>query len=139
MGEERKKNSKYSGPSKLSGDENMILRSSIIGPGVSTTTLVAYAEKKHKFFSKELNNEEKQVLATLQKDLKKVCDLVIKYGKLDSDKIAYIDLKLFNLAKVFDKKLNHFMLGMQKERYCQRLVSCNGMVLICNTKASRSR
>ena len=81
----------------------MSVRSSIIGPGVSTTTLVAYAEKKHKFFSKELNNEEKQVLVTLRKDLEKVRDLVIKYGKLGSDRIAYIDLKLFKLAKVFDQ------------------------------------
>ena len=50
------KTSRYSGPSKFSGDENASVRSSVIGPGVSTTTLEAYAEKKHKFFSKELDN-----------------------------------------------------------------------------------
>ena len=64
--------SRYSGPSKFSGDENASVRSSVIGPGVSTTTLVAWAEKKHKFFSKELENEEKQILVTLRKYLKKV-------------------------------------------------------------------
>ena len=78
--------------------------SSRIGPGVSTTTLVAWAEKKHKFFTKELVNEEKQVMVTLRKDLEKVRDLVIKYGDIGSYRIAYIDLKLYKLTKLMDKK-----------------------------------
>ena len=84
------------------------MRSSKIGAGVSTTTLVAWAEKKHKFFTKELVNEEKQVIMTLRKDLEKVRDLVIKYGDIGSDRIAYIDLKLYKLTKQMDKKLNSF-------------------------------
>ena len=64
--------------------------------------------KKHRFFSKELDNEEKQILVTLRKDLEKVRDLVIKFGDIGSDRIAYIDLKLYKLAKVIDKKLNYF-------------------------------
>ena len=91
------------GLSKFSGDEHATVRSSVIGPGVSTSTLVAWAEKKHKFFTKELENEEKQVMMTLRKDLEIVRDLVIKYGG-----IAYIDLKLYKLTKQMDKKLNSF-------------------------------
>ena len=109
----------------------MSVRSSIIGPGVITTPLVAYAEKKHKFFSKELNNEEKQVLATLCKDIKKVCDLITKYGKLDSDRIARIDKKLFELAKTFDKKLNFFETRKAKRKVLPkaRLMQWDGDVM----------
>ena len=47
-------------------------------------------------------------MVTLRKDLEKVRDLVIKFGDIGSDRIAYIDLKLYKLAKVIGKKLNYF-------------------------------
>ena len=47
-------------------------------------------------------------MITLRKDLEKVRDLVIKYGDIGSDRIAYIDLKLYKLTKTIDKRLNSF-------------------------------
>ena len=108
------------------------MRSSRIGPGVSTTTLVAWAEKKHKFFTKELVNEEKQVMVTLRKDLEKVRDLVIKYGDIGSDRIAYIDLKLYKLTKEMDKKLNTFDVRDAKRKVLPkaRLMVWDGDVML---------
>ena len=73
----------------------MSVRSSLIGPEVSTSTLVAYAKKKHKLFSEELKNEEnKLVLTSIRKDIEKVRHVITKYGKIDSDRVARIDNKL---------------------------------------------
>ena len=47
-------------------------------------------------------------MITLRKDLEKVRDLVIKYGDIGSDIIAYIDLKLYKLMKQMDKNFNSF-------------------------------
>ena len=67
----KKKRSKYSGPSKFSGDELASVRSSNIGPGVSTSTLVAWAEKKYKLFKKELEKKRKANHSYHKKRLRK--------------------------------------------------------------------
>ena len=53
---------------------------------------------------------------TLRKDLEKVRDLVIKYGDIGSDRIAYIDLKMYKLTKKMDKKLNSFDIRAAKRK-----------------------
>ena len=116
----KKKNSRYSGPCKFSGDELASVHSSRIGPGVSTTDLIAWAEKKYSFFVKELINEEKQVIITLRKDLEKVRDAVIKFGDISSDRIAYIENKLYKLTKLGTKNLIPLMSGMLNARCYQR-------------------
>ena len=75
---------------------------------MSTSTLVAWAEKKYKLFKKELENKEKQIIVTLRKDLEKVRDKVDRYGDWGSDRIDYIDTKLYKLTKAVDIKLNEF-------------------------------
>ena len=50
----KKRKSKYSVPSRNSDDELVSIRSSNIGPGVSTTTLVAYSDKNIKSLRKSL-------------------------------------------------------------------------------------
>ena len=45
---------------------------------------------------------------TLRKDLEKVRDTVIKFGDISSDRITYIENKLYKLTKLMDKKLNSF-------------------------------
>ena len=108
------------------------MRSRRIGPGVSTTTLVAWAEKKHSFFTKELVNEEKQGMVTLRKDLEKVRDLVIKYGDIGYERIVYIDLKLYKLTKLMDKKLNTFDIRDAKRKVlpkaCLMVWDCDMML-----------
>ena len=81
---------------------------------MSTSTLVAWAEKKHKLFKKELENKEKQVIVTLRKDLEKVRDQVDKY--IGSDRISTIHLKLYKLTKVIDIKLNEFDVREAKQK-----------------------
>ena len=48
------------------------------------------------------------LIITLRKDLEKVRDSVIKFGDISSDRIAYIENKLYKLTKLMDKKLNSF-------------------------------
>ena len=60
------------------------------------------------------------MLVTLRQDLKKVRDLVTKYGKLDSDRIARVDKKPLELAMIFDKKLNFFDIRDAKRNVLQK-------------------
>ena len=138
---EKKKYSRYSGPSKFSGDELASVHSSRIGPGVSTTDLIAWAEKKCSFFVKELINEEKQVIMTLRKDLEKVRDAVIKFGDISSDRIAYIENKLYKLTKLMDKKLNSFDVRDAKRRVLPKakLMVWSGDVMLYQTLSYKSR
>ena len=42
------------------------------------------------------------------KDLEKVRDTVIKFGDISSDRIAYIENKLYKLTKLMDKETEPF-------------------------------
>ena len=103
---------------------------------MSTSTLVAWAEKKYKLFKKELENKEKQIIVTLRKDLEKVKDKFDRYGDWGSDRIDYIDTKLYKLTKAVDIKLNEFDVRKQKRKVLPkaRLMVWDGYIRVSSDK-----
>ena len=98
-------------------DDEESVRSSHIGFGVSSRKLLSYAEKTY-YLCKETveENEEKQVLFTVKKDIERVRDKVEKFGDSEVDEIDIIQRKLFKLALVIDKKINKIEEVEQKRK-----------------------